>query len=42
MQIFDHHIYEYQKGLRRLVLHTTSADQRLKIEGRLNKLDIAY
>ena len=42
MQIFDHHIYEYRKGLRRLVLHTTHADRRLHIEEKLNKTGISY
>lgn len=37
MKVFYHHIYEYKKGLRNLVLCTLSSDQlenvKLKLEG---------
>ena len=32
MEVLVHHIYEYEKGLRNLILHTTSATNREKIE----------
>ena len=28
MNVFRHHIYEYKKGLRNLILHTTKAENR--------------
>ena len=37
MEVFIHHIYEYEKGLRSLILHTTSATNREKIEAKLKK-----
>ena len=36
MEVFIHHIYEYEKGLRNLILHTTSATNREKIEEQFN------
>lgn len=42
MKVFCHHIYEYQKGLRNLVLHTLPTTQRVAAEERLQKLHIAY
>ncbi len=36
MEVLVHHIYEYEKGLRNLILHTTSKNLKLEIEKRLN------
>ena len=40
--VFLHHIYEYKKGLRNLILHTTSRDNEDKIRERLDREQIAY
>jgi hypothetical protein len=42
MQIFCHHIYEYQKGIRNLILHTTDESDRPHIEQWLKKHEISY
>lgn len=42
MKVFCHHIYEYQKGLRNLVLHTLPKTQQCAAEDRLQKLQIDY
>jgi len=42
MDVFHHNLYEYQKGLRNLSLCTLKADNRHKIEERLNKEGVAY
>ena len=42
MKVFAHHLYEYNKGLRRLVLHTTKAEYRDMIIARLERRGIAY
>jgi len=42
MQVFVHHIYEYEKGLRNLVLHTTSQDNLEMIQMKLSKRKINY
>ncbi|MDG5813633.1 DUF2023 family protein [Chitinispirillales bacterium ANBcel5] len=42
MEIFLHHIYEYKKGLRRLVLHTTASLYREFIEAKLSSQGISY
>ncbi len=41
MEVFRHHLYEYQKGLRNLILHTTCAGNRGEIERLLLKHGIA-
>lgn len=43
LQVFYHHIYEYKKGLRNLVLTTEKSEYRPHIEERLqgNKIDYA-
>ncbi len=42
MQVLCHHIYEYQKGLRHLVLHTMkSADRALAVR-KLERFGIEY
>jgi hypothetical protein len=38
MDVFLHHIYEYKKGLRRMVLHTAPAKQREMISRKLDSL----
>ena len=42
MQVFVHHIYEYEKGLRNLVLHTTSKNNLEMIEMKLGNRKISY
>ncbi len=42
MTVFCHHIYEYQKGLRNLVLHTLPAAAQPDVERKLTGLCIAY
>ena len=42
MQVFLHHIYEYQKGLRNLILHTLSKNLESQAVCRLEKLNIPY
>lgn len=42
MQVLLHHIYEYNKGLRSLVLHTMNAAYRERTEELLNRKGIEY
>ncbi len=42
MQILLHHVYEYNKGLRNLVLHTMSANEQYKTEELLTRKGISY
>lgn len=42
LYVFYHHIYEFQKGLRNLVLCTEKSEDREKIEARLKKDNISY
>lgn len=42
MEVFNHHIYEYKKGLRNLILHTACKSDREKIIERLERNKIAY
>ncbi|MEW6104696.1 MAG: DUF2023 family protein [bacterium] len=42
MSIFNHHIYEYKKGLRNLILHTVSCDLIEEIEKKLQDEGISY
>ena len=42
MNVFNHHVYEYKKGLRDLILHTTSIDNYELIKGRLDKSKIPF
>ncbi len=42
MQILMHHVYEYKKGLRSLVLHTMSMKERSKTEDLLTRRGICY
>ena len=42
LQIFLHHIYEYEKGIRNLVLHTLSQKYDVFIKAKLEKKRIRY
>ena len=42
MQVFVHHLYEYKKGLRNLILHTTKAEHEEAIVAKLEKNQIDY
>jgi hypothetical protein len=42
MTVFAHHLYEYRKGLRRLVLHTTGAENEELIVKTLNQRKIPH
>ena len=42
MKIFVHHIYEYKKGLRKLVLYTGPASEKERIIDKLEKHEISY
>lgn len=42
MQVFVHHLYEYKKGLRNLILHTTNRSNEAKIIAKLEQNGIEY
>ena len=42
MNVFNHHLYEYKRGLRNLILHTTKGSDQGYIEKRLQDEDIDY
>ena len=42
MQVFGHHLYEYKKGLRNLVLHTIAKEHINLVIRRLNIAAIEY
>lgn len=42
MKVLYHHIYEYKKGLRNLVLHTVGSSEIEEAEERLKKHNIDY
>lgn len=42
MKVFLHHVYEYHKGLRHLVLYTGPVSEQEGIESKLNKYGIAH
>lgn len=42
LQVFNHHIYEYEKGLRHLILTTEKAKHRETIERKLQHRNIPY
>ncbi len=42
MQVLCHHIYEYQKGLRHLVLHTMRGSELAAAEDKLRRYDVDY
>lgn len=42
MKVFHHHIYEYKKGLRNLILHTMNIQYREDVVKQLNHCKIDY
>jgi len=42
MKVFCHHLYEYKRGLRNLILHTTGKSNQEAVEKRLSSEGIAY
>jgi len=42
MQVFYHHVYEYQKGLRDLILHTSELSDLEEIKQVLERKEIQY
>lgn len=42
VQVLIHHIYEYKKGLRNLVLYTMSSDMKSETEELLTNKEISY
>lgn len=42
MEVFQHLIYEYKKGVRGMVLCTLPADSEEKVKGRLERNNICY
>lgn len=42
LRVFHHHIYEYKKGIRNLILTTEKSKYRNSIENRLQHENIAY
>jgi len=42
MEVFRHHLYEYRKGLRNLILHTTHRSFRARIIKKLEKEGVDY
>lgn len=42
MKVLAHHIYEYKKGLRQLILHTLHSKYRFEAEARLRLAGIDY
>lgn len=42
VQVFAHHIYEYQKGVRKLILHTTNVYELDDLCIKLDKKGISY
>ncbi len=42
LRVFSHHIYEYKKGIRNLILTTEKAEYKDHIKQRLEKENISY
>ena len=42
MQVFSHHLYEYKKGLRSLILHTAKTELKSLFVKKLERNDISY
>ena len=42
MKVFVHHIYEYRKGLRNLILHTIPVSFQSQVETKLRNAGISY
>jgi len=42
MNVLCHHIYEYKKGIRKLILHTLNVDKQEEAEDKLKSNGISY
>ncbi|MBN2529496.1 MAG: DUF2023 family protein [Deltaproteobacteria bacterium] len=42
MSHLNHHLYEYKRGVRGLILHTTRWSDRAGVEQRLKRAEVAY
>ena len=42
MEVFVHHIYEFEKGIRNLILHTLKQEYLDTAIGKLEKREISY
>lgn len=42
MHVFLHHVYEFKKGVRNLILHTTKSEHEATIRERLEREHISY
>jgi len=42
MKVFNHHVYEYRKGLRNLILYTTCSNNIAIIKKRLERIKIEF
>ena len=42
MKVFQHHIYEFKKGLRNLILHTIPAQHQDAVQSKLERMQIDY
>jgi hypothetical protein len=42
MKVFNHHVYEYRKGLRNLILYTAPAGDVDTITKRLDRIKVSY
>ena len=42
MKVFHHHIYEYTKGIRKLILHTTRRENQHTVARALRSKEIAH
>ncbi len=42
LQVFNHHIYEFKKGVREMVLCTLSPSFEDKVKAKLEKNEISY
>ena len=42
MKVFCHHLYEFKKGLRKMILHTTGSENRQFIEKKLQRTSVDY
>jgi hypothetical protein len=42
MKVFLHHIYEYEKGIRKMILHTLHKDHEEFVVNRLKSRNIAF
>lgn len=40
--VLNHHLYEYEKGVRRLILHTVNRSELPEIERKLYRRDVSF